>query len=138
MLKEKMLENRKMIEQSVRYDRKLWPDAIMNKIKESQESQQEKNIIIDDAGLDLENMIDCDEWEGDFYKTKTNLNKLTHSIHSHSSPDLKHEEKKLEVYWEPARHHNQKQQDWDKIKARWRHWRTESQTFNNDFVQSLS
>ena len=69
MLKEKMLENRKMIEQSVRNDRNLWPDAIMNKIKESQESQQEKNIIIDDAGLDLENMIDCDEWEGDLYKT---------------------------------------------------------------------
>ena len=77
MLKEKIYQNWKMIERSVWNDRNLWPDAIMNKIKESQESQQEKNIIIDDAGLDLENMIEGDEWEGDMYKsfgkTRTNI-----------------------------------------------------------------
>ena len=94
----------------------------MNKIKESQESQQEKNIIIDDAGLDLENMIEGDEWEGDMYKsfgkTRT-INKLSSSLHSHSSPDLKQEEsKRLDIYREPLKEHNQKQQDWGKIKAR--------------------
>ena len=50
-----------MIESSVRNDKNLRPDAIMSKIKQSQEYEDdeihEKNYIIDDADLDMEKLL---------------------------------------------------------------------------------
>jgi hypothetical protein len=55
-----------MIESSVRNNENLRPDAIMSKIKESQEYHEEetheKNYIIDDADLDMEKIIQDDDW----------------------------------------------------------------------------
>jgi len=55
-----------MIESSVWNDPNLRPEKIMSKIKQSQEQQQEeyieKNYIIDDADLDMEQILQDDEW----------------------------------------------------------------------------
>ncbi len=64
-----------MIESLVRNDKNLRPDAIMSKIKQSQEYQEEetheKNYIIDDADLDMEKILQDDEWMYQTYsKTK--------------------------------------------------------------------
>ena len=60
----KMAEQREMIEQSCRNDKNLQPDAIMSKIKESQEHDEggEKKYIIDDPELDADGIGEADDW----------------------------------------------------------------------------
>lgn len=58
-----MIAQREMIESSVRNDKNLRPDKIIAKIKESQEQHDDHvNYIIDDADLDMEKIIEDDEW----------------------------------------------------------------------------
>jgi hypothetical protein len=74
-----------MIESSVRNDINMQPDAIMSRIKQSQEHQLEdnceKNYIIEDADLDMERLLQDDGW---MYETL-------------AKPKKKEEEKKEEA-----------------------------------------
>ena len=139
-LKMAMIHQRELIEDSVRNDLNMKPDAIMNKIKESQECEAEtfeKQYIIDDASLDMED-IGVDDW---MFQTKkwAKEEKPTEEPSSSLNAFLQQKEPEIENPPSPPKTVEEDSHAAHKAKcrARRKHRRTESKTFDQDFVAGL-